>query len=182
MGVRKYFSRVGQVDILVVHFRPLTIQMQIDVHITLYYPCYTTKKMTHVTATVQKCASLAAVFLFTLYETLWQQYFFSVFTSYVSFHTVIYCYQQSLHYLPQMSAFNSHMQQNAYCRNLSEPLLPCYCYAIKANLKTILPQVSQPASAGNVADLVNYKLIRESLHDARTVNPALVQCECHTGK
>jgi len=45
----------------------------------------------------------------------------------------------SLHYLPQMSAFNSHMQQNTYCRNLSEPLLPCYCYAIKANFKTILP-------------------------------------------
>ena len=34
MGVRKYFSRVGKVDILVVHFRLLTIQMQIDVHIT----------------------------------------------------------------------------------------------------------------------------------------------------
>jgi len=65
----------------------------------------------------------------------------------------------SLHYLPQMPAFNSHMQQNAYCRNF-EPLLPCYCYAIKANFKTILPQVSQPASAGNVADLVNCKLIR----------------------
>ena len=54
MGDRKYFSRVGKVDILVVHFRPLTIQMQTDVHITLYYPCYTTKKMTHVTATVPK--------------------------------------------------------------------------------------------------------------------------------
>jgi len=44
----------------------------------------------------QKCASLAAVFLFTPHKTRWQQYFFSVFTSYVSFHTVIYCYQQSL--------------------------------------------------------------------------------------
>ena len=65
----------------------------------------------------------------------------------------------SLHYLPQMSAFNGHMQQNTYCRNLSEPLLPCYCYAIKANFKTILPQVSQPASADNPADLVNCKLI-----------------------
>ena len=69
---------------------------------------------------------------------------------------MIYCYQQSLHYLLQMSAFNSHMQQNAYWRNLSEPLLPCYCYAIKVNFKT---KVSQPASAGNVADLVNCKLI-----------------------
>jgi len=53
MGVCKNFSKVGKVDILVVHFRLLTIQMQIDVHITLY-PCYTTKKMTHVTATVPK--------------------------------------------------------------------------------------------------------------------------------
>jgi len=35
MGVRKYFSKVGKVDILVVHFRLLTMQMQIDVHITL---------------------------------------------------------------------------------------------------------------------------------------------------
>jgi len=53
MGVRKNFSRVGKVDILVVHFRLLTTQMQIDVHITLYLS-YTTKKMTHVTATVPK--------------------------------------------------------------------------------------------------------------------------------
>jgi len=35
MGVRKNFSRVGKADILVVHLRQLTIQMQIDVHITL---------------------------------------------------------------------------------------------------------------------------------------------------
>jgi len=53
MGVLKNFSRVGQVDILVVYFRLLTMQMQIDVHITLY-ACYTTKKMSHVTATVPK--------------------------------------------------------------------------------------------------------------------------------
>ena len=53
MGVRKKFSRVGKVDILVVHFRLLTTHMQIDIHITLYL-CYTTKKMTHVTATVPK--------------------------------------------------------------------------------------------------------------------------------
>jgi len=50
------------------------------------------------------------------------------------------------------------MHQNAYCRNF-EPLLACYCYALKANLKIILPQVSHSASAGNVADLVNCKLI-----------------------
>jgi len=62
VGVHKNFSRVGKADILVVHFRLLTIQMQIDVHITLYL-CYTTKKMTHITAKVQKCASLAVLWL-----------------------------------------------------------------------------------------------------------------------
>jgi len=51
MGVLKNFSRAGKVDIFVVHFRLLT--MQIDVHIMLY-PCYTTKKMTHITTTVPK--------------------------------------------------------------------------------------------------------------------------------
>jgi len=59
MGIRKNFSRVGKVDILVVHFRLLTIQMQTDVHITLY-PCYSTKKMTHVTATVPKLRFLSS--------------------------------------------------------------------------------------------------------------------------
>jgi len=53
MGVRKNFSRVDKVDILVFHFRLLTIQMQIDVHITLYSR-YTTKKIIQVTATVPK--------------------------------------------------------------------------------------------------------------------------------
>jgi len=53
MGLRKNFPRVGKVNILVVHFRLLTIQMQIDVHITLC-PFYTTKEMTHVTAAVPK--------------------------------------------------------------------------------------------------------------------------------
>jgi len=92
----------------------------------------------------------------------WQQYFFSVFTSCVSFDTVTYCYKQSLpHCITCYRCLRSTvtMQQNAYRCNLSEPLLPCYCYAIKANFKTILPQVSQPASVGNVADLVNCKLI-----------------------
>jgi len=48
-----------------------------------------------------------------------------------------------------------------------EPLLPCDCYAIKTSIRTIRSQVLQPASAGNVADLVNCKL---SLHDTRSVN------------
>jgi len=53
MGVRKNFSRVGKVDILIVHFMLLTTQIQIDIHITLYF-CYTTKKLPTLTATVPK--------------------------------------------------------------------------------------------------------------------------------
>jgi len=43
-----------------------------------------------------------------------------------------------------------HMRQNAYYHNLKwtlEDLLPCYCYTIKTNSRTICSQVSQPASA-----------------------------------
>ena len=69
----------------------------------------------------------------------------------------------SLAALPaKMSAFSSHMRQNAYHHNLKcifEDLLPCNCYATKANSRTICSRVSQSASAGKEADLVNCKLI-----------------------
>jgi len=47
------------------------------------------------------------------------------------------------------------MPQNAYHRNskcIFEDLLPCYCYATKANSRTIRSPVSQPASGGKEAD------------------------------
>jgi len=61
-----------------------------------------------------------------------------------------------------ISAFNSYMRQNAYYRDLKcicEDLLPCFCYVTKDISRTIRSRVSQPASAGKEADLVNYKLI-----------------------
>ena len=60
------------------------------------------------------------------------------------------------------AAFNSYMQQNAYHRNMKcifEDLLPWYCYATKANNRTIRSHVSQPASAGIEAILVNWEVI-----------------------
>jgi len=68
-----------------------------------------------------------------------------------------YRHQQSLsRCIPaKMSAFNSHMRQNAWYRNFkwtSEDLLPCYCYAKKSKSKTIRSQVEQPAPAGKGAD------------------------------
>jgi len=86
-----------------------------------------------------------------------------------------------LHYLPQMSAFINHMQQNVYCRNF-EPLLPCYCYAVKANFKTILPPSFATCLCRQCRGFSELQAHQSSLQDARTVNPALVQCECHTGK
>jgi len=40
-----------------------------------------------------------------------------------------------------------------------EDLLPCYCYATKANNRTIRSRVSQPASADKEVEKVNCKLI-----------------------
>jgi len=51
-----------------------------------------------------------------------------------------------------------------YCRKLKrtfENLSPCYCYATKANSRTMRSQVSLSAFAGKAADLVNCKLITE---------------------
>ena len=63
----------------------------------------------------------------------------------------------------KMSAFSGYMRQNAYRhRNLKRifvDLLPCYCYATKANSRTIRSRLSQLASAGKEANLVNCKLI-----------------------
>ena len=59
----------------------------------------------------------------------------------------------SQHFLPKMSAFNSHMRQNAFDRNWTfGDLLPCHCYAIKSNDRTICSQALQPTSAGEVAN------------------------------
>ena len=49
-----------------------------------------------------------------------------------------------------------HMRKNAYYSNLKwtfENLLPCCCYAMKINSKSIRSQVSQPVCAGKGADM-----------------------------
>jgi len=86
----------------------------------------------------------------------------------------------------KMSAFNRHMQQNAYhpiLKCIFEDLLPCYCYARKANSRTICSRVSQPASAGKEADLVNCKLItacyQNSEPDSCAVWVSYRQTNCH---
>jgi len=59
----------------------------------------------------------------------------------------------------------------------SEPLLPCDCYAIKTNIRTIRSQVLQPASAGNGADLVNCKLITaEPRNSEPCLSYSVIQC------
>ena len=62
----------------------------------------------------------------------------------------------------KMSAFSSYLRQNPCygdSRCIFENLLPCYCYATKANSITIRSRVSQPASASKEANLVNGKLM-----------------------
>jgi len=59
----------------------------------------------------------------------------------------------SLHYLQQMSSFSSHMRQNAYSSNLKWTFVAMLLQRNKGRFSTIRSQVSQPASAGNVADM-----------------------------
>ena len=88
----------------------------------------------------------------------WQQCFFS--------HSIKargLCYQQPLAaYTSQDACVQQSHATKPYCRNLEvnfEDLLPCYCYATRANSRTKCTQVSQSAFAGKGADLVNCKLI-----------------------
>jgi len=60
----------------------------------------------------------------------------------------------SQHFLPKVSAFKSHMRQNAYDRNWTfKDLFPCYFYAKKSNDRTIRSQALQPASTGEVENM-----------------------------
>jgi len=121
--------------------------MQIDVHITVYL-CYTTKKMTHGTATVPKMRFVGSNISFQFSHRMF------LFTPWLL--------AISSRCLAALPATDVCVQQSHATKCLLPQLwtlLPCYCHTIKANFKTILPDVSQPASAGNVADLVNCKLI-----------------------
>ena len=71
--------------------------------------------------------------------------------------------------------FKSNKRWNAFYRNLKrtyEHLLPWYYYAVNTNNR----KNSHPSLA---TQRVNTS---EPLHDIRTVNLAVGQCECHTGK
>ena len=82
----------------------------------------------------------------------------------------------SLHCLTRNLRSTVTCKQNACYRNTKwtfEDLLPCYCYAMKTNWRTICSQLSYLPLQVKKGAL---------LHDTRTVNLALVQCECYTGK
>jgi len=71
----------------------------------------------------------------------------------------------------KMSACDSYIRQNASHHDLKcifEDLLSCYCYATKANIRTIRSRVSQPASAGKEVNLVNCKLITACYQNSET--------------
>ena len=99
--------------------------------------------------TIQKFVSIRSWYLMKLSMLLWKRHLRPVAPllkgqrqcprSPASLLTVISSHRLAA--LPaKMSAFNSHMRQNAYCRNLKwslEDLLRCYCYTIKTNSRTI---------------------------------------------
>ena len=80
-----------------------------------------------------------------------------------SFHKVwmyvSYRYQHvtvSLHYLPKRLRWTVSCNKNACYSNIKwtfTDLLPCYCYTIKTNSRTIRSRLSQPTSAGKGGDM-----------------------------
>ena len=83
------------------------------------------------------------------------------------------------HFLPALLALKACMRQNA--KRKHEDSLPCKCYAIKSNSRTICTQVSQLPSADRKSSGHEWTA-NSSLHNPRTVNMVLVHCGCRTGK
>ena len=142
------------------------------------------KKWPTLTATVPKMRFVGSnVFFHTVYKTRWQQYFFSVFTSYVSFHTVTYCYQQSL---PRCITCHRFLRSTVACSKGSTAVTLNLCWHVIVARWRLISKLSSPSYATcfcrQCSGFSKLQAHQSSLHDARTVNPALVQCECHTGK
>jgi len=105
----------------------------------------------------------------------------------ISSHWSVIHWSVSLAALPaNLSAYNSCKRQNAYHRKFKgifEDLLPSYCYAAKANSRTIRSRVSQPASVGKEADYANCKLITAHYYNrqpySRAVWMSYRQTNCH---
>ena len=134
MGVGRYFSRRGEVDILLIFFRLLRMQCK-----------WTFTKRFTVSTSQRKCpmerqqsrkmrfvgsnTSFSLMLLFTAYRTTG-----------LSLSAVVV----SLHYL---TSCHTCLRSTATCGKkpisvtfLSEPSLPCDCYAIKTNIRTFAPK------------------------------------------
>jgi len=101
--------------------------------------------------------------------------------------SVTYCYQQLLFHTAlsaMMSAFNSYVRQNAYHRNFKWTFKDLFCcHVIATQQRQIVEQsASEFRSLHLQAKERNKWTGSSSLHDTRTVNLTLVQCECHIGK
>jgi len=83
-----------------------------------------------------KCASLAAMLLFTSYKSTW--------LTAISSHC--------LAALPATDVFNNHMRLKTYYRNLKWTFVAMLQLRNEGHFITTRTQISQPASAGNVAD------------------------------
>jgi len=101
IGVQRNFSIDRQSRYFACPFQVADDTMQMGVHIWLY-PFYTSTKMTILRQQFQKCASLAARFLFTSYKNTW--------LTAISSHC--------LAALRATDVFKSHMRLNAYYCNL----------------------------------------------------------------
>ena len=127
IGVHRNFSIDRQSRHFACLFQSVDDTMQMGVHITLY-PFYTAKKMTqHLAATVPKTRFAGSKVPFSHRIKV---------RNFLQSAVIV-----SLHYAIQMSSKIT-CDQTPTTAPWTERLLPCYCYAMKANFRTIRTQVS----------------------------------------
>ena len=157
IGVQRIFSIDRQSRHFACPFQAADDTMQMRVHITLY-PFCTTKKITHVTATVPKIRFVGSKVSFTLHKSMW--------LTAISSHC--------LAALPARDVFNSHMRLNAYCRNLKRTFVAMLLLRNEGQFQNY----PHPSFATCLCSQCSGHewTASSKLHDTTTVNPALAQC------
>ena len=137
--------------------------MQMVVNIRLYH-FYTTKKITYFTATVLKMRFVGSKVSFR-----------------IVYKYVTYCNQQSL---SRCITCHRCLQQSHVAKRLQPQLEVKLCCPVTVTQWRSTLNNQHPSFATCLCRQCSGHewIARSKLHDTTTVNPALVQCECHIRK
>jgi len=170
-GRPQKFSRGGNVDTLLILFRLLTMQCKrtLTQRFTLSTPlrnCTMLRQQSQKYAIFWQQCFCSFMLLSTQYKTTWLPAISSHCLAVLPVKNI--CVQQM------------HAAKRLLCnlKSILEDLLSSYFSTIKTNERTIRPKFHNLPLQTIERILVNCKT--SSLHETRTVNPVVVQHECHT--